>query len=68
MLYHRGALLGDAVYTLRNLREDVLPWRTADDDASLETMRELRAYAAAHPDVPLVPTHDAEAWGRLGQP
>jgi glyoxylase-like metal-dependent hydrolase (beta-lactamase superfamily II) len=55
-------LLGDAVYTLRNLREDILPLRTADDAASRETMRRLRAYADAHPDVPLIPTHDAAAW------
>jgi glyoxylase-like metal-dependent hydrolase (beta-lactamase superfamily II) len=58
-------LLGDAVYTLRNLREDLLPLRTADDEASRRTLRELRAYAEAHPDVPLVPTHDEQVWDEL---
>jgi N-acyl homoserine lactone hydrolase len=57
--------LADAVYTLRNLREDVLPWRTADDEASRRSLAEIRAYAEAHPGVPLVPTHDPEVWDRL---
>jgi N-acyl homoserine lactone hydrolase len=57
--------LADAVYTLRNLREDVLPWRTADDEASRRSLAEIRAYAEAHPDVPLVPTHDPKVWDRL---
>jgi hypothetical protein len=55
-------VLGDAVYTLRNLEEDLLPWRTADDDASRATMAELRSFASAHPDVALIPTHDAACW------
>jgi glyoxylase-like metal-dependent hydrolase (beta-lactamase superfamily II) len=55
-------VLGDAVYTLRNLHEDLLPWRTADDELSRRTMAELRRYAAAHPDVPLIPTHDPDLW------
>lgn len=54
--------LADAVYTLRNLWEDALPWRTTDDEASLDSMAQIRAYARAHPDVPLIPTHDAAAW------
>ena len=58
-------VLADAVYTLRNLWEDLLPWRTADDEASESTMAELRAYARAHPEVPLIPTHDAGVWAQL---
>ena len=58
-------LLGDVVYTLRNLRDDVLPWRTADDDASRRSMAEVRAYAGANPGVPLIPTHDAAVWAEL---
>ena len=58
-------IVGDAVYTLRNLREDILPLRTASDEDSRRSMAQLRAYADAHPDVPLVPTHDADAWDRL---
>lgn len=59
-------VLGDAVYTLRNLREDLLPWRTANDDASRDTMRRLRAYAERHPEVPLIPTHDPDVWAAFG--
>jgi glyoxylase-like metal-dependent hydrolase (beta-lactamase superfamily II) len=55
-------VLGDAVYTLRNLHDDVLPFRMDDDDAARATMRELRAFAASHPDVPLIPTHDPDLW------
>lgn len=60
-------LLGDAVYTLRNLSDDILPWRTADDGDSRDSMRQLRAFAAAHPEVSLVPTHDAEVWDALAR-
>ncbi|HEX8102385.1 MAG TPA: N-acyl homoserine lactonase family protein [Solirubrobacteraceae bacterium] len=58
-------VLGDAVYTLRNLRDDVLPWRTASDGASLETMRRLRAFAERRPGIPLIPTHDPDVWAEL---
>ena len=58
-------LLGDAVYTLRSLREDILPLITADDDAARESMRSLRAYAEAQPETTLIPTHDAEVWAGL---
>ena len=61
-------LLGDAVYTLRNLHEDRLPWRTASDQDSLASMRQLRAYAEAHPDVPLIPSHDPEVWDAFAGP
>lgn len=58
-------LLGDAVYTRRNLDEDLLPLLTEDDGAARRTMAALRAYAEANPAVPLVPTHDARAWDEL---
>jgi N-acyl homoserine lactone hydrolase len=58
-------VLGDAVYTLRNLTEDILPWRSADEDALRSTMRRLRAFADSHPEVPLIPTHDPDVWERL---
>lgn len=59
-------LLGDAVYTLRNLDENALPWRTADDATYHATMNALRAYRRECPGTLLVPTHDADAWDRLG--
>ncbi len=58
-------LAGDAAYTRRNLREDLLPRRTADDDAYLRSLAELRAHADAHPETLLVPTHDAAQWAAL---
>lgn len=58
-------LLGDAIYTRRNLDEDLLPLLTDDDAAARRTMAELRAYADVHPGVPLVATHDAAAWDEL---
>jgi N-acyl homoserine lactone hydrolase len=63
----RGSVLlvGDAVYTLRNLREDVLPLITYDDELSRRSMRELSAFAAAEPGAALVPTHDPTAWREL---
>jgi glyoxylase-like metal-dependent hydrolase (beta-lactamase superfamily II) len=58
-------IVGDALYTLRNLREDHLPWRTADDDLYRQSMARLREYAGAHPDAQLIPTHDTEVWDRI---
>jgi N-acyl homoserine lactone hydrolase len=58
-------LLGDAVYTLRNLDEDVLPWRTASDTLYARTLARLRAYRETCPGTLLVATHDADAWSRL---
>jgi N-acyl homoserine lactone hydrolase len=58
-------VLGDAVYTLRHLSEDVLPWNTADDDVYLQTRSQLRAYARSHPQTTLIPTHDADAWNGM---
>lgn len=58
-------LAGDAIYTLRNLREDILPWRTVDDATYRQSMSEIRAYTAQHSNVLLMPTHDGEAWEGL---
>jgi N-acyl homoserine lactone hydrolase len=58
-------VVGDAVYRMRNLEEEILPYRTADDDLYRESVRQLRAYAWSNPDALLVPTHDDEAWRAL---
>jgi glyoxylase-like metal-dependent hydrolase (beta-lactamase superfamily II) len=55
-------LVGDAAYTRRNIDEQVLPLRTADDDASRRSLHELHAFATAHPDALLIPSHDPDAW------
>jgi N-acyl homoserine lactone hydrolase len=59
---------GDAIYTLRSLRERLISWRTADDEAFFGSLDELRAYAEANPGAPIIPTHDAEVWDRLTVP
>ncbi len=65
----RGELfyLADAVYLLRALHEDRLPWRTHDDAQSLESMRQIREYASANPRTELVPCHDPEVWERFAR-
>jgi glyoxylase-like metal-dependent hydrolase (beta-lactamase superfamily II) len=55
-------LIGDAVYTLRSLHEELLPMRTVDDGLYLDSLRAIKAYAKARPDARLIPTHDEEAW------
>jgi glyoxylase-like metal-dependent hydrolase (beta-lactamase superfamily II) len=59
-------VVGDAAYTLRSIREQVLPMRTADDEASRRSLRELKAFAEQAPGAVLVPTHDPDAWRQLG--
>lgn len=58
-------VIGDAAYTLRNIHEEILPMLTADDDWSLRSMREIKAFAEGHPDAILVPSHDPSAWHEL---
>jgi glyoxylase-like metal-dependent hydrolase (beta-lactamase superfamily II) len=59
-------VVGDAAYTLRSIAEQILPMRTADDQASRRSLRELKAFADQEPETILVPTHDPDAWRRLG--
>jgi N-acyl homoserine lactone hydrolase len=58
-------LAGDAAYTLRNIREGILPMLSDDDEASLNSLRYLKAFMAENPDVIVVPTHDPGAWHEL---
>ncbi|HEY2142164.1 MAG TPA: N-acyl homoserine lactonase family protein [Solirubrobacteraceae bacterium] len=58
-------VIGDAAYTLRNIRERTLPMLTDDDRASLRSMREIEAFAESDPEAILVPTHDPVAWHEL---
>jgi N-acyl homoserine lactone hydrolase len=58
-------LVGDAAYTLRSIREELLPMVTVDDDASRRSLRELKAFMEAEPSAIVVPTHDPEAWRSL---
>jgi glyoxylase-like metal-dependent hydrolase (beta-lactamase superfamily II) len=61
----QALLVGDAAYTLRNIREEVLSFFTVDDKLYLRSLREIRAFAEREPEVPLVPSHDPDAWREL---
>lgn len=58
-------VVGDAVYTLRSIREEILPFLTVDDTVYLRSLRELKAFAEHEPDATLVPSHDPTAWHAL---
>jgi len=58
-------VVGDGAYTLRSIREEILPMLTADDETSMRSMRQLRAFADSEPDAILVPTHDPSTWHEL---
>lgn len=60
-------VVGDAVYTLRSLREEILPFLTWKDDRYLASLRELKAFADDKPDAVLVPSHDPDAWERAAR-
>ena len=60
-------LVGDAAYTLRNIREEILPLLTADDEASARSVAELKAFEEQEPEAILVPSHDPSAWHELAR-
>lgn len=61
----RVLLIGDAAYTLRAVREGILPMLTADDEASMRSLGEIAAFAEREPNAILVPSHDPDAWQEL---
>lgn len=64
----RQALIaGDAAYTVRAIREQILPLLTADERLYAETLQSLKAFADAEPDAIVVPSHDPDAWRELPQ-
>lgn len=65
-LHGREALLaGDAIYTLRALRDTHLPYRMEDAHLFRRSLSELQLYAEQTPDALIVPGHDWEAWQEL---
>jgi N-acyl homoserine lactone hydrolase len=58
-------VVGDAVYTLRSIREEILPLLTVSDELYLRSLRELKEFWEQHPQTPLVPSHDPTAWRQL---
>ena len=62
----REALVaGDAIYTMRTLRESVLPYRLADEHLFRRSLREIQLYVEQTPDVVVIPGHDLDAWREL---
>jgi glyoxylase-like metal-dependent hydrolase (beta-lactamase superfamily II) len=58
-------VVGDAVYTLRSLREEIPPLLTASDELYMRSLRELKAFSEREPEAMLVPSHDPTAWRAL---
>jgi N-acyl homoserine lactone hydrolase len=62
----REALIaGDAIYTMRTLRESALPHMVADEHLFRRSLRELQLFAEQTPDALIVPGHDMTAWNGL---
>jgi N-acyl homoserine lactone hydrolase len=62
----REALIaGDAIYTLRTLRESALPHLMADEHVFRRSLREIQLYAEQTPNALIVPGHDMTAWQAL---
>ena len=64
----REALLtGDAVFTLRAIREDVPPLLSADEHRYWRSLKEIRRFVEQTPGLVVLPGHDGEAWAQLEQ-
>jgi N-acyl homoserine lactone hydrolase len=62
----REALVaGDAIYTLRTLRESHLPHRMADDHLFRRSLREIQLYEKETPGALIVAGHDMDQWRTL---
>ena len=58
-------LTGDAVPTMRTLRESHLPYKMVDEHLFRRSLREIQLYAEQTPDALIVPGHDMELWRTL---
>jgi glyoxylase-like metal-dependent hydrolase (beta-lactamase superfamily II) len=64
----REALIaGDAIYTMRTLRDSHLPYRMVDEHLFRRSLREIQLYARGAPDALIVPGHDMEHWRTLDE-
>ena len=65
-LREREALIaGDALYTMRTLRDSRLPYLMSDEHLFRRSLREIQLYARQTPDALVVPGHDIEHWRTL---
>jgi glyoxylase-like metal-dependent hydrolase (beta-lactamase superfamily II) len=58
-------IAADAIYTMRTLRESVMPYGAHDEHEFRRSLRELQRYAEQKPDAVIVPGHDLEAFRAL---
>jgi N-acyl homoserine lactone hydrolase len=58
-------VVGDAAYTLRSIREEILPLLTRNDSIYLRSLHQLKAFSEQEPGATLVPSHDPTAWHAL---
>jgi N-acyl homoserine lactone hydrolase len=58
-------VVGDALYTLRSMEEEILPLLTVGDELYLRSLREIKRFAEREPDAILIPSHDPTAWKAL---
>ena len=65
-LRDREALIaGDAIYSMRTLRESSLPYLMDDEHRFRRSLKEIQLYAKETPDALIVPGHDIEHWRTL---
>lgn len=66
-LRDRLALIaGDALYTMRTLRDEHHPWELGDACRYHESFASIAAFAREHPQALIMPGHDLEAWEASG--
>jgi glyoxylase-like metal-dependent hydrolase (beta-lactamase superfamily II) len=56
---------GDAAYSLRTVRDDLLPMFCADVHLYRRSLGEIRRYMDLTPDAVVIAGHDAEEWSKL---
>jgi glyoxylase-like metal-dependent hydrolase (beta-lactamase superfamily II) len=56
---------GDAIYSMRALRDSELPGRMDDEHLFRRSLREIQLYIEQTPDAVIIPGHDMERWREL---
>jgi N-acyl homoserine lactone hydrolase len=56
---------GDAIYTMRTLRDSHLPYRMVDEHLFRRSLRELQLYEKETPGALIIAGHDMEQWRTL---
>jgi N-acyl homoserine lactone hydrolase len=56
---------GDAIYTMRTLRESLLPYRMHDEHLFRRSLREIQLFVREAPDAVVIPGHDMQRWREL---